>query len=189
VNLVRNFLCRVTAAIAVSAALMCGITASAQADTPAKEGMHADMVKHRQEMVKAGLSKAADRLELKASQQGAWQAFAKVIEETMAVPPKMPVPDPNADAATLTRQHAEIVAARARNMAQIADATAKLQEVLTPDQRTTLGQMVRHFAQAHRTGNHQLGQMGMMHQQGRIGMMHEMCQEMGQHQGPGMPHE
>jgi hypothetical protein len=195
VNLVRNFPRNVTAAIAVSAALMCGISASAWADTPAKEGMqgmHADMAKHHQEMMKAGLSKAADRLEIKASQQGAWQAFAKVIEDTMGMPPKMQMPDSNADAATLTRHHADIVAARAKSMAQIADATAKLQEALTPEQRTTLTQIVRQFAQAHQMGGQQHGPMGM---HGQMGMMHgqgnmpEMCREMGQHKGPGMPHE
>ena len=46
-------------------------------------------------------------------------------------------PDINADAASITRFRADRAAAHARRLTQMADATAKLQEVLTPDQRNS----------------------------------------------------
>jgi Spy/CpxP family protein refolding chaperone len=91
----------------------------------------------------------ANRLEIKASQQNAFQAFVKTLE-AVAEHPSTP-PEVKTDAASLARQHADFAAARAQKLAQIADATAKLQEVLNPEQRKTLDQIAARIA--HRGGH------------------------------------
>jgi hypothetical protein len=53
------------------------------------------------------------------------------------------------DAAALAREHADRVAERAQKLVRLADATAKLQQVLGGDQRLVLNEAARHFAQEH----------------------------------------
>ena len=60
-------------------------------------------------------------------------------------------PEGNADAASIVRFRADMVAARAKKLGQVADATVKLQAALTPEQRKTFDQIVRH---SHRRHNH-----------------------------------
>ncbi len=131
---------------------------------PAKTEAKQDRAKHRQEMIKRMTERMAARLEIKASQQGAWQAYTKTLEAAFAPPPARP--EGKTDAASMTRAHAEMAALRAQKLAQIADATAKLQEVLTPDQRTTLNQMVEHAMRRHMGHRHGFGE-------GREAMEHE----------------
>ena len=61
-------------------------------------------------------------------------------------------PEGNADAASIVRFRADMVAARAKKLGQVADATVKLQAALTPEQRKTFDQIVRH---AHHRHHHQ----------------------------------
>ena len=149
---------RILAAAAVSAALMTGFTLPAHAESA--QQMKQDWARHHQEHIKLRLAKMAERLEIKSSQQNEWQAYAKVIEESTNVPHMAHASDADAgadadaDAATLTRKHADFAAAHARKLAAIADATAKLESALTPEQRQTLDQMVRHFHPHGHRGKH-----------------------------------
>lgn len=130
---------RILSAISVSAILMTGLSMSAWAEQDHHQQDQQNWAQHRQHWIKAKLSKMADRLEIKSSQQGVWQAFAKAVEEPLNIPMKKP--DANEDAATMARRHADFATANAKKMVKIADATARLQEVLTPDQRVTFDQM------------------------------------------------
>jgi hypothetical protein len=142
---------RILAAVAISATLMTGLTSPtwAAAAPGANEQMKQEWTRHRQSMLRARLAKVAERLEIKSSQQGAWQAYARTVESIFDNQTKRP--DVNVDAATIARYRADVAADRARKAAQIADATAKLQEVLTPDQRQTFNQIVQ---RAHHRGHH-----------------------------------
>ena len=101
-----------------------------------------DWAKQRQEWFKHYTDRLADRLEIKASQQNAWQAYTKALET--ATEHAGTKPEIKTDAASIARLHADMAAARAQKLAQIADATAKLQEVLSPEQRKTLDQIAAH---------------------------------------------
>lgn len=102
----------------------------------------AQMRERMQTRMKARLDRMAARLEIKASQQDAWNAFRQARESMMAgAMPQRPAQD--ADAATLTRFRAEMAKRRAEHMTVMADATAKLQEALDPNQRKVLDEMSR----------------------------------------------
>ena len=91
-------------------------------------------------------AKMASRLEIKASQQAAWGDYVKARESMFANPPVRPARD--ADAATIARARADFAADMARRLAVVSDATAKLQAVLTPEQRKVFDEMAR------RSGRH-----------------------------------
>jgi Spy/CpxP family protein refolding chaperone len=135
------------AGLAASAVLSIGI---AHAATPPAEHdqMRQEWARHGQEMMKHRLAKMAERLEIKASQQNAWQAYVSIFDGMMSTNLKRP--DASADAAAVTRFRADMAAQHAKKLAQIADATARLQEVLTPDQRKTLNDMMH---QSHHRGH------------------------------------
>lgn len=104
----------------------------------------ADRAKRHERMqtgMKQRLDRMAARLEIKASQQDAWAAYRKARESIFGAPPQFPAAD--ADAATVTRFRAEMAKRRADHMAVMADATAKLQAALEPDQRKVLDEMSR----------------------------------------------
>lgn len=83
--------------------------------------------------IKARLDKLADRLEIKSSQQAAWEAFENSVEK---LPEKrIGRPGEGADAAAIARFRADRAEAFAEKLSGIADATAKLESVLSPDQR------------------------------------------------------
>jgi hypothetical protein len=107
------------------------------------------MQQHMQEHMKARLDKLAQRLEIKASQQAVWEDFAKSVETLPNRNAKKPADD--ADAATIARYHADRTAEMAGKMTKIADATAKLEAALTPDQRKILDQTAHLFLN-HRHG-------------------------------------
>jgi hypothetical protein len=125
--------------------------------SPEEAAMHR---KHRMEQMqmrmKARLAKMASRLEIKASQQAAWGDYVKARESVMANPPVRPARD--ADAATIARARADFMADMARKSAVVADATAKLQAVLTPDQRKVLDEMARRGG--HRRHHGERGERG-----------------------------
>lgn len=111
-------------------------------------GFRGEMTPQMQERMQARLDSMARRLEIKASQQDAWQAYAKVSKEMFDARPTPPAKD--ADAAALARHRADAAAQRAQKLAALADATAKLQSALTPEQARTLADIMRHPMGAHR---------------------------------------
>ena len=95
------------------------------------------------EHMKGRLDNLAERLEIKASQQSAWEGFAKSVG--MMAERSVKKPSDDADAATISRYRAEKATEFAKKLTQIADATAKLQKALTEDQRKILNQASRRF--------------------------------------------
>jgi len=95
------------------------------------------------EHMKARLDKLAERLEIKASQQTVWEEFAKSVEPLAERSVKKP--DEQADAAAIARYRADRATEFAKKLTVIAEATAKLQAVLTENQRKTLNLASRHF--------------------------------------------
>jgi hypothetical protein len=115
------------------------------------------------EHVKAGLDKLAERLEIKASQQTAWEEYAKSVETLADRSAKRP--DHDADAATISRYRAERATEFAKKLTVIADATDKLQKVLTEDQRKILSEVLRRHDHNHK--HH--GWCGNEHEENREG--------------------
>lgn len=113
---------------------------------------------HVRERVQAGLRRLAERLQLDASQQGAWSAYTKTVEGMMGGSWTQPPAD--ADAAALMRFRAQRAAEHAQKLMQLADATASLQQALNPEQRKVLDEMVRRpahmrqHARRHAHGKH-----------------------------------
>lgn len=110
---------------------------------PASATLPADMAQRHQAMVQRRLDDAAARLEIKASQQAAWQAYAATVKDLAESEGMPPRPDADADAATIARQRAERASAFARKLGAIADATAKLQGALTAEQKSVLTELTR----------------------------------------------
>lgn len=122
-----------------------------------RERMQARMGEH--------LDRLAARLELKASQHGAWTQFRATVEPLFKDRPQRPARD--ADAATLMRFRADTAQHMARNLASVADATAQLQQALDPNQRKVLDEVARNMGQRGRPaghhGNHHRGRHGDRH--------------------------
>lgn len=140
---------RTLAALAAGTVLTIGLHMTASAATPenttpahGNQKMEHDWARHRQEQMKARLTKAAERLGIQPAQQAAWQAYANAIESPLGNGRK-PHEAPT-DAAGIARQRADIAAAYAAKMMNIAEATASLQAVLTPEQQQKFDKMVRH---------------------------------------------
>ncbi|HWT71811.1 MAG TPA: Spy/CpxP family protein refolding chaperone [Oxalicibacterium sp.] len=95
----------------------------------------------RQAHLQAHLAKEADHLGITAAQQAQWQAYANAVESPTGNVHKLP---PDADAASIVRQRADMAAGHAAKLVRIADAAAALQAVLTQEQRGTFARMVRH---------------------------------------------
>ena len=163
-------------AIAIAVLLMATFHPVAMADS----GGHCDS-KHmsREQMtpeklhehMKARLDKLAGRLEIKASQQAAWEEFAKSVG--MMAEQNVKKPSDDADAAAISRYRAEKATEFAKKLTGIADATAKLQKVLTGDQRKILNQTARHFLHKDHGWSHR------SHGMDREGHEHEMDQHGG----------
>jgi hypothetical protein len=105
--------------------------------------MTPEMQERMRDRMQARLDKMAERLEIKASQQDAWQAYVKTHKEQFDFAALKPAPK-EADAATLARHRAEMAAQMAKKLDTLADATARLQSALTPEQAKTLAEMTRH---------------------------------------------
>ena len=143
---------------------------------------HESMARHWDQHVQAHLDKLAERLEIKASQEAAWQKFSAAFHDTMRMHAMMGHEAmgeadkvAQADAAALARQMADHASARAQKLAQLADATAALQQALSADQRLVFDEAARHFAHEH-------GGMGPMAEGGHHGGMGGHCER-------GDPHE
>lgn len=111
--------------------------AAAAATVPDAAARHDQM----RERIHARLNELGQRLQINASQQDAWNAYVSTIESMFTARPARPAAD--ADAATLARFRAELALNHAQKLSQLADATAKLQDVLDPEQRKTLDQAAR----------------------------------------------
>jgi hypothetical protein len=123
--------------------------------------MTPEMQERMQSRMQSRLDKMAQRLEIKASQQDAWQAYAKVHKEQFD-PAAMKAPAKDADAATIARHRADMAAKMATKLATLADATAKLQGALTPEQAKTLADMTRHPMGGRHGGRSEHGPRGQM---------------------------
>ncbi len=146
---------RALAVASVAAGLLGGLyifpAAAAEKTPAAAESMHSELAQHVAKHVQMRLDELAARLQIKASQEQAWQAFSTAYrdlvtahlaqrEQTLAGAPDM-------DAAALARKHADWAADHAQKLARLADATAKLQQALEADQRLVLNEVARHFVQ------------------------------------------
>jgi len=100
------------------------------------------------EHLQAHLERMATRLKINASQQQAWATYAQTVSTAFATRPSRPAAD--ADAAAILRFRASLATTHAQRLTQVADATAKLEQVLSPEQRKTLDEIVRHQGYWHR---------------------------------------
>jgi hypothetical protein len=145
------------AGLASAAVVIFGATlGNAWAADPAPDRATA-WAQHRQQWVRAKLERNANRLEIKASQQAAWQEYAAA--RTAMAERHVGRPGADLDAAAMMKWRADRAAESARKLAVLADATAKLEVVLSPEQRQTLGQIMHeghrgHFAHAHHGWHH-----------------------------------
>lgn len=140
---------RALATLAVGTVLAIGFHLTSSAATPDSAAtmhgdhkMEHDWARHRQEKMKERLAKAAERLGIQPEQQSAWQAYANAVESPLGN-------DRNAheaasDAAGIARHRADFAAAYAAKMMNVAETTASLQAVLTPDQQQKFTRMVQH---------------------------------------------
>jgi hypothetical protein len=142
------------------------------ADPPHQARMH----EYMQQNLQKHLDHLASRLEIRASQQEAWKAFTAAVRGM--VPDKSPErPADNVDAASRARLAADRAAERAKRLAQLADATGKLQQALDAPQKDVLNEVARHF------GSRLMAHGGMF---GRHGGMHEEhCDEHDGHHSHG----
>jgi len=96
---------------------------------------------HARDRMQARLDRTAQRLAVTPAQQPAWDDYANTVKGLFGVGWNRPAAD--ADAATLARWRAERAAEHAQKLSQLADATARLQQALTPEQRKTLDELAR----------------------------------------------
>jgi hypothetical protein len=125
---------------------------SAIAQTAAPPPGHEMLAQHMARHLQEHLDKLAARLEIKASQEPAWQAFAAAFRDLAGSRPMMGRDGARAsdeDAATIARERADRAADHAQKMARLADATAKLEQSLGPDQRQVFNETARRFAHEH----------------------------------------
>lgn len=161
-------LIRTLAAGILGAALMATGLATAWADPASAKDAAKTQSDLRHEWmaakIKAKLDKMATRLQIRASQQVAWANYSKAISARPAIRGERL--DHEANAVALSRFRADRASAIAAKLGKVADATAELQTVLTPEQRKTLSQIVRHHGHhCHHWGD-QHGRHGHSHLQG-----------------------
>src|SRR5258706_12101914 len=141
----------------------------AQQDHSSSVAHATPMHEHTQERMQKHLDHLAARLEIRASQQEAWSAFATAVRGL--VPATLPErPPDDLDAAGRARLAADRAAERSRKLALLADATAKLQQTLDAPQKQVLNEVARNF------GHHWRGHAG-MHADTDPGHCHESMHE------------
>lgn len=94
------------------------------------------------------LDHEAAMLEIKASQESAWEAYSAASLELMNTYVSRKVLPPDITAAAAMRQHADQAFVFAQSLSKLADATEKLQALLNEDQRKILDRIVRLHSQA-----------------------------------------
>ena len=145
------------AAVAMAAGLLGALSiapaTAAEKTPPAAESMHSDLAQRIAKHLQMRLDDLAARLQIKASQEPAWQTFAaayrELITARLAQGEQSLAVAPDVDAAALARRHADWAAEHAQKLSRLADATAKLQQSLDADQRLVLNEVARHYAQEH----------------------------------------
>lgn len=134
-------------AVAVLAMLCCsdGVAAPDKAGSALSgDDNHQAWIRFHDAQIQAELDAAAARLEIKASQQSPWTEYSQAFKAVREPPSGANSPDDiKDDAAARIRRHANEISALAQKLSRLADATSKLQAVLTPDQRETLNQISR----------------------------------------------
>jgi hypothetical protein len=133
----------ILANIAIGAILITTFNSVAMADSAGHYDQKQMSPEKMHEHMKARLNKLAARLEIKASQQTAWEEFAKSVE--LLADRNVKKPGDDVDAATISRYRAEMATELANKLTRIADATGKLQTSLTEDQRKILNQAAHRF--------------------------------------------
>lgn len=122
----------------------------------AEQMTEADRAQKRERMqqrMNQRLDHMAQRLDIKASQQGVWDEYRRTITSIFAQErPQRPGRD--ADAATVIRFRADMTLRRAQHLATVADATAKLQQALDADQRKTLDEFAHRMGSRGSRGGH-----------------------------------
>jgi hypothetical protein len=93
------------------------------------------------ERIQHRLEKLSDRLEIKASQQSVWEEYARSV--SMLEDRNWKRPDKDASAASVAHYRADRATVLAKELTAIAEATDKLQKVLTPDQRKIFDEVTR----------------------------------------------
>ena len=137
----RPALSRGLAALALGSCLVIGASAAPAApETPAINQRFAHHIENH-------LNELGARLEITASQEQAWQGFRGAFIEFMAPsrPASVHADHTPLDAAELARLHADRAEDRAHKLSKLADATARLQQVLGPDQRLVLNESAHRF--------------------------------------------
>ena len=121
------------------------------------------------EHIKIRLDKLSQRLEIKSSQLAAWNEYSKSVESL--VEPDSNKPKEDADAQTIARYRADRATGMAKQLSMIADTTAKLQSVLTEDQRKIFNQVSRQLFHQHHSWH---GDNHWQEHQGNEANPHEM---------------
>ena len=96
----------------------------------------------------------ANRLEIKSSQQAQWDSFSKALRAfKMQQPWGFAVKEPSqtapTDAASLAKAMADKMTEGAAKMAVLANETAELQKILTPEQQKTFNQIAWQWMHPH----------------------------------------
>jgi hypothetical protein len=104
----------------------------------------------RQQCVRKHLDREAMMLEIKASQQSQWDAYAAARLDLTNFAGAERAESGDSDAAALVRKRADRTMAFAQKLATLADATEKLQAVLNQDQRHVLDRIARFRQNGHR---------------------------------------
>jgi hypothetical protein len=112
------------------------------ADPPSDPPHSARMHEYMQQSMQKHLDHLAARLEIRASQQEAWTSFTVAVRAMVPATPPTPPPQ-DLDAAARARRAADRAADRAKRLAQLADATSKLQQGLDPSQKQVLNEVAR----------------------------------------------
>ena len=110
------------------------------------EADRAQMREKMQARMNERFERMAKRLDIKPSQQDAWNTYRQARTPAFGKPQR---PGKDADAATVARLRAEMAQQRAQHLAIVAEATANLQQVLDDDQRKTLAEMARRGGRGH----------------------------------------
>jgi hypothetical protein len=120
-----------------------------QAVQPAGQ-MHDRLQQRKHELISDRLDRMANRLEITPSQQPAWRQYVATVQSLAEGPRQRPPLD--ADAAAALRFKADRMARMADKMGRLAEATATLEQVLTPAQRAVLNQIAHRGPEYGRRG-------------------------------------
>jgi len=166
------------AALMAAAVPLCASSQEKSADKPPMAAMREHMHEHMQEQMQARMQEHLDhlaaRLEIRASQQEAWNGFTAAVKGMAPAHPHdghdgHDEAAKDLDAAARARRAADHAAEMAHKLSTLADATAKLQQVLDSSQKQVLNEAAREFG--HRMHGHGDGPMGMHHEMHE----HEHC--------------